>query len=220
LPGYYLRLGRWDEGLELANSVIAEGELGSSESARLMRAWVQVLRGESAQPLEDTALALETARRVGAPQGLYPALAVSAFVRSELGDPDAARELLTELADRWAETELSYGAPADMVLTWFEYLGTDSWRAKYDTADAFPTAWLRGARALADEDFGGAVEIYEQTGARMDIASVQFYAARRLVNAGRRAEADLQLHSALAFYRAVGAARRVQQGEALLSATA
>jgi predicted ATPase/class 3 adenylate cyclase len=220
LPGYYLRLGRWEEGLELANAVIAEGELGPSESARLIRAWVQVLRGESAQPLEDTALALETARRVGAPQVLYPALAVSAFVHSELGDPEAARDLLTELADNWAEKEIAYGAPADMVLTWFEYLGTDSWRAKYDTARAYPTAWLRGARALADEDFGGAVEIYEQTGAGMDVASVQFYAARKLVDDGRRAEADLHLHSALAFYRAVGAARRVQQGEALLAATA
>jgi hypothetical protein len=200
--------------------VIAEGEPGSSDSARLMRAWVQVLRGESAQPLEDTALALETARRVGAPTGLYPALAVSAFVHSELGNRDPARELLTEMAEEWAEKEISYGAPADMVLTWFEYLGTDSWRVTYDTPDAYPTAWLRGARALADEDFGDAVEIYEQAGASMDVAAAQFHAASKLVEAGLRAEADLYLHAALAFYRAVGATRRVQQGEALLAATA
>jgi hypothetical protein len=64
------------------------------------------------------------------------------------------------------------------------------------------------------------VEIYEQTGARMDVAAVQLHAARKLVEAGRRAEADLYLHPALAFYRAVGATRRVQQGEALLAATA
>jgi hypothetical protein len=166
--------------------VIAEGELGSSETARLIRAWVEVLRGESAQPLEDSALALETARRVGAPQGLYPALAVSAFVRSELGEPDAARELLRELADNWAEKEVSYGAPADTVLLWFQYLGLDSWRAQYDTSDVYPTAWLRGGRALADEDFAGAVEIYEQTGARMDVAAAQLYAARtRLAGCNR-----------------------------------
>ena len=141
-------------------------------------------------------------------------------MHSELDDPDTARELLTELADKWSEKEISYGAPADMVLTWFEYLGTDSWRVTDDTPDAYPTAWLRGARALADEDFGGALAIYEQTGAGMDVASVQLHAASKLVEAGLLAEADLYLHAALAFYRAVGATRRIQQGEALLAATA
>jgi hypothetical protein len=66
----------------------------------------------------------------------------------------------------------------------------------------------------------GGTEVYGGTEASSDLAAAQFYAARKLVEAGRRAEADLFLHPALSFYRSVGAAQRVQQGEALLAATA
>ena len=45
-------------------------------------------------------------------------------------------------------------------------------------------------------------------------------AARALVDENRRAEADAQLHRALAFYRSVGATRYIREGEALLAATA
>ncbi len=45
-------------------------------------------------------------------------------------------------------------------------------------------------------------------------------AAERLVADGRRAEADVQLQKALAFYRSVGATRYIREGEALLAATA
>jgi hypothetical protein len=41
-----------------------------------------------------------------------------------------------------------------------------------------------------------------------------------LVDAGRRAEADVQLGRALAFYRGVGARRYVLEGETLLAASA
>jgi tetratricopeptide (TPR) repeat protein len=82
------------------------------------------------------------------------------------------------------------------------------------------TAWLEGGRALADGDYSRAIEIYERAGAVPDVAAAQLYAARKLVEAGRRAEADVYLQPALAFYRGVGASRRVRQGEALLAATA
>jgi class 3 adenylate cyclase/predicted ATPase len=220
LPGYYLRVGRWDEALELASAVIAEAEAGPSETARIVRAWLGVLRGESSQALEDAQDALESARRIGAPQGMYPALAINATVHAELGDHETATALLLELADKWAAKELAYAAPADMAIAWLEHVGADLWRATYDTPSAAQTAWLRGARALADEDFSTAIEVYGGTGACTDLAAAQFYAARKLVEAGRRAEADLFLHPALSFYRSVGATRRVQQGEALLAATA
>jgi class 3 adenylate cyclase/tetratricopeptide (TPR) repeat protein len=220
LPGYYLRTGRWDEALELADVVIGERERAPSESARVVRAWLQVLRGESSKAVEDAELALESARRMGAPQGMYPALAVSALVRSELGDPDGATVFLRELAEEWGGDETAYGAPADMVIVWFEHVGTDLWRERYDTEAAYPTAWLRGARALADEDFGEAVDIYAEAGAPMDVASAQLYAARKLVAAGRGAEAARFLQPALAFYRSVNAVRRVRQAETLLPISA
>ena len=45
-------------------------------------------------------------------------------------------------------------------------------------------------------------------------------AAESLVAQGRRAEADVQLQKARAFYRSVGATRFIREGEALLAATA
>jgi tetratricopeptide (TPR) repeat protein len=220
LPGYYFRVGRWDEAVTLADDVIAQGDSTSSESARLLRAWLQVLRGETAQAVQDTESALEVARRMGTPQGMYPALAVSAFVRSELGEADVAKALLAELADIWAPDEIGYGAPADMVIVWFDYLGTDIWRELYDTEASYPTAWLRAARALADEQFDTAIDIYAQAGATVDVASAQLYAARKLVAAGRPAEAARFLQPALSYYRAMHAARRVHQAETLLPISA
>jgi hypothetical protein len=51
-------------------------------------------------------------------------------------------------------------------------------------------------------------------------AFARLHAAGQFVERGRRPEADEQLAHALAFYRSVGAARYVREGEALLAATA
>jgi tetratricopeptide (TPR) repeat protein len=220
LPGYLFRVGRWEEARAVADAVIAEGLQGPSESARIVRAWLHTFNGELTEALESVERALATARSMEDPQGMYRALAVTAFVHSEAGDHERATALLTELADRWSERELAYGAPGDMVVVWLGHLGAEVWRRKYDTEDAAQTAWLEAARALADEDFAHAVRVYERTGAVTDVAAAQLYAARRLVESGRRAEAEPYLHAALSFYRSVGATHRVRQGEALLAATA
>jgi class 3 adenylate cyclase/tetratricopeptide (TPR) repeat protein len=220
LPGYYFRTGRWEEAFALAEAVTADGARGPTESTRIVRGWIRALRGELADAFDDVEQALATARSMEDPQGMYPALAVTAFVHAEGGDHDRATALLGELADRWSERELAYGAPCDMVVVWLDHLGTDVWRQKYDHEGAVPTAWLEAARALADEDFAHAVEVYERTGAVIDVAAAQLYAARKLVEDGRRAEADAYLRPALSLYRSLGATQRVRQGEALLAATA
>jgi hypothetical protein len=51
-----------------------------------------------------------------------------------------------------------------------------------------------------------------------DVAVVRLQAAQRLVEAGRRAEADAYLQPALAFFRSVRATRYVREAEALLAA--
>jgi hypothetical protein len=144
---------------------------------------------------------------------------VTAFVQAEAGITQRARALLLELADAWAERELAYGAPADMAITWLETLGAESWRERYDTDSAVATAWREAAPALAD-DYPRAIEVYEATGAVTDVAAAQLYAARKLVEGGRRAEADAYLQPSLSFYRSLRATHRVRQGEALLAATA
>jgi hypothetical protein len=107
-----------------------------------------------------------------------------------------------------------------MAVAWIDLLGAEVWRQKYDREGAVPTAWLIGARALADEDFARAVEVYERTGAVIDVAAAQLYAARKLHESGRHSEADAFLRPALSLYRSLGATHRVRQGESLLAATA
>lgn len=60
----------------------------------------------------------------------------------------------------------------------------------------------------------------EEIGDRAAEADLRLRAAERLVAAGRRPEADVQLAKALAFYRSVRATRYVRKCEALLAATA
>jgi hypothetical protein len=82
------------------------------------------------------------------------------------------------------------------------------------------TPWLRAARAVAGGDFRGAAEIFAGMPAPAFEAFFRLRAAEQLVAEGRRAEADVQLRQALAFYRGVAATRYVREGEALLAASA
>jgi hypothetical protein len=75
-------------------------------------------------------------------------------------------------------------------------------------------------RALLLGDLVDVADKLDQIGLRSDEAHIRLRAARELVGAGRRAEADEQLRRALAFYRIVGATRYVREGEALLAASA
>jgi predicted ATPase/class 3 adenylate cyclase len=220
LPGYYFRVGRWDHAFALAEAVIADDIRGPTETTKLIRGWIRALRGELAGALDDVEDALATARSMQDPQGMYPALAVAAFVNAECGDRSRATKLFSEMAAMWAEQEVAYGAPCDMAVAWFDVLGIDVWREKYLRDGVVSTAWLEAAHALADEDFARAVDLYAATGAVIDVAGAQLYAARKLVESGRRAEADTYLQPALSLYRSLGATHRVRQAEALLAATA
>lgn len=83
-----------------------------------------------------------------------------------------------------------------------------------------PTPWLEGARAAAGGDFARAADVFGGIGARPYEARARLHAARAFGEAGRGAEAERELRSALAFYRSVGATRRVREAEALLPASA
>jgi hypothetical protein len=76
------------------------------------------------------------------------------------------------------------------------------------------------AAATLAGDFGRAADISAEDGWLVEEAELRLRDAKALVEAGRRAEADVQLQRALAFYRSVGATRFIREGEALLAATA
>ena len=88
------------------------------------------------------------------------------------------------------------------------------------TARRARTRWIDAACTYLAEDFAAAADTFAVIGSAPDEAFARLRAAESLVLAGRRAEADVQLRSALAFHRAVGARRYVRAGEALLSASA
>jgi hypothetical protein len=106
-------------------------------------------------------------------------------------------------------------------LTWVaSAFGRAAEVSEFAERDPVDSAWLRAVRAIAAGDLPGAAEIYDEMGALSAAAFYHLRAAEGLVVEGRRAEADGQLHPALAFYRSVGATRYVREGEALLAASA
>ena len=75
------------------------------------------------------------------------------------------------------------------------------------------TRWLEAGLAYASDAFSEAADTLGDMGSRPDEAFVRLRAAEALVEAGRRAEANVQLERALAFYRSVGATAYVREAE-------
>jgi DNA-binding FadR family transcriptional regulator len=80
------------------------------------------------------------------------------------------------------------------------------------------TGRVWAARLACSGRLVDAADLYGQIATPSDEAGVRLLAAEQLLDAGRRAEADVQLHQALAFYRTAGATAIVRQAEALLAA--
>jgi class 3 adenylate cyclase/tetratricopeptide (TPR) repeat protein len=220
LPSHYFRAGRWDDAVAAAEEFLGE-ETGASyaEATCLeVRSWIRSARGDHAGALEDAERALEIERRVGDPQALYPALATYALVLAGSGDYERARPIASELLSREADP-LPFGAPADIVDTWIALVGSESVE-RFAHGAGLVTPWAEAALAMCQGNFETAVAVYERTGSATDPPFARLRLARRLVEEGRRAEADMHLRQALAFYRSVGASRYVREGEELLAATA
>jgi hypothetical protein len=82
------------------------------------------------------------------------------------------------------------------------------------------TTWIPAAKAFVLGDFQRAAEIYAEIGSLPDEALARLRAAEALIGDGSRAEGDVELQRALAFYRSVDAKVYLREGEALLARTA
>jgi len=214
-------LGHWDDFVRAADEFIAACEAGSphyAESyARERRADVFVARDDPASAAVDAARALELARQAKDPQALLPALAVQVRVDLALGRVAEARRTGRELLSAIAGATTGFGAMTLALEA--ETLGVaDELPAVLSTLPDRP--WVRAATAVVAGDLERAAEIAAENEWRTDEAELRLRAAERLVRAGRRAEADVQLRKALDFFRSVGATRYIREGEALLAATA
>ena len=212
--------GAWEECAQLADAFLAEVDAGDPHyleaSCRSVRARVRLARGDVAGALADASAALSAGRRAKDPQALAPPLSLAARLYVDERRLDEAAQHIDELialavdrfdpADDWpdiVETLLALGR-RDELATLLEPFRE--------------TGWIAAARLHAAGDPVAAAAVYEAMGSGPDEAHARLAAAKELVAAGRRAEADEQLTRALGFFRSVGATRYVREGEALLAA--
>jgi len=172
--------------------------------------------------INDAERALELSRPANDPQLKQTAAEMTAMVFLSAGDRARASETFEEGLVGLRELR-QIGFPVVWLhgLAWVGWvLGRADEVLEAVEDEPSDTPWLRGARAVAVGDFRGAAEIFAGLPAPAFEAFFRLRAAEQFVAEGRRAEADVQLRPALAFYRGVGATRYVREGEALLAASA
>jgi class 3 adenylate cyclase/predicted ATPase len=216
--------GDWDSAYSGAETFLAEVEAGSphylAADCYMIRARIRIGRNDVPGAVRDAERSLDLARLAKDRQILYPAIAVAAQTFLESGDTARAGALVDELLEHLqtpgsglvvavalhtlAWTLFKLGRSSDLLTRTFES----------------DTPWARAARAFVSGDLEGAAGIYAAIGAVTDEACDRLLLAESLIGQGRRAEADVQLQRALAFYRSVGATRYIRQGEALFAASA
>jgi class 3 adenylate cyclase/tetratricopeptide (TPR) repeat protein len=224
LVGHTLWRGNWDETLRLADAFIAECEAGSPHYSephiRLWRAQILLARGESEERiLDDTTKGLAKAREAKDPQVVVPTLQDAADIFARLGRPREARALLAEMVAAEAQSGFLAARPGFLLTGAFvaKELGmVDELRPIVEGAAESP--WRDTLGALLDEDYERVADFFDARGSSTPAAEARLRAAQKLVAEGRRAEADVHLQKALAFYRSVGATRNVREAESLLAA--
>jgi class 3 adenylate cyclase/tetratricopeptide (TPR) repeat protein len=216
--------GRWREALVLAEEFLAEVESGSPHYLApwcyATRAHVRLGRDDVQGALADTERALDLARLVKDPQILFPTLAACAHVLCESGATERASALADEcLAELKAGRKMASTMIALHVLAWtLSPLGRG--RELIDVLPRSDVPWVRAAAALAAGDLRRAADICGGMGATTQEGRDRLWLAEALIEQNRRADADVELHRALDFYRSVGATHYIRQAEGLLSASA
>jgi predicted ATPase/class 3 adenylate cyclase len=214
-------LGRWDAFLADAGEFLAACEAGSPNynevyvRGRLADLHIARDNGEAAG--REAARALALAREIKEPQALQPALSCQIRIDLALGRPEGARELAYELLSLLERGVTTYGL-IGLALAADDLGVRDAVTRVLDQLPDRPSVHV--AAAALGGDFGRAADISARDGWLVDEAELRLRAARALVEAGRRADADVQLQKALAFYRSVGATRFIREGEGLFAATA
>jgi class 3 adenylate cyclase/tetratricopeptide (TPR) repeat protein len=213
--------GRWDEAARRADEWLAHGALNINEPSVLaVRARIRLARNDLSGAAGDCARALQLLGDEGDVfvDEWISAICACAQVALAEGRPGDAVELVEKVSVRGAT---SGEAPASIELVLLlEELGR-SVAPLVEVAEARPVIpWLQAAAAVARGKHADAADRLAGLRTPPLEAAVRLRAAEHLVAQGRRAEADVQLQKALAFYRLVGATRYIREGEVLLAATA
>jgi tetratricopeptide (TPR) repeat protein len=214
--------GRWDEALErgttFLDTVAALGGHYAEPGVRLVRAQINAARGEVDRAREDVDAALAQVPPTADPQHRLPTLLGAAHAHLLLGNLDQAVELMDTFFPLLRTVSSRAPSPGgDTATTWVRTGHAEDWLDLCRTRFA-ETGRVWAAKLLCEGQTVDAAELYAHIAGPEDEAVVRLLAAEQLVEAGRRAEADVQLQQALVFYRSVGAAAVIRQAEALLAA--
>ncbi len=214
----WVELGEWDRFASAADEFLGESEHEPNyhdAHVHSTRAIVRLERGDVDGALVDQEKGLERAREVKDPQCLSPALAMSAYVLAEAGRLEESNRCFDEAIPAIAGTIDGF---EDLV--WAADL-LDRRQELAAAGQHVPdTPRFRAVRAFLAEDLVGAASMFASMGLKYREALARLRLADRLVQEGRRAEADRELTSALAFFRSVGATRKVREAESLLAESA
>jgi class 3 adenylate cyclase/tetratricopeptide (TPR) repeat protein len=218
--------GDWGQALRIVDTVLAEADAGRSDYTDPMcfslRAAVRLGRGDLAEAATNSERAVELARRSDA-QAQAQAFTGRALVAVAVGRLEEAAELASELVTMGAVLLPALCAPYP-TLAEVAWLLRDLERRDELLAllDATPLAspWVEAGGAIAADDLGRAAEILAEMRHEACAAYASLRVAESLSAAGSKADRDVHLARALEFYRRAGATHYVNQGEALLNASA
>jgi hypothetical protein len=215
--------GDWDEAHGLLDeliSIFVDDPFWMEGPCRWLRGRIRLARDDLQGAHEDATRGLELGRSIKDPQALFPALAFAA--RAFLGtDRNRVGSLVSELLEEWQSHDLEFSGsdsewPIDLVVA-LHALGRGNEFVEPNARARVPTPWRRAAAFYASGEFREAADVYADIGARPEEAYARLRAAESLVSEGSRAEANAELQRSLAFWRSVGAAAYVREGEALLA---
>ena len=209
--------GDWDDALATVDALIAEIESGNphylESNVRATRAWIRHARGDTAGAIADAERGVGVARESKDPQAIVPALGNVADLYAREGRVDLARAAIDEALAVARPLERHYYSEAISLLWATLDLGLSTELIEIFDRGGDTDLWTEAAVAAWRGDLATAAAVFERFGAPSFEAEIRMRFAQR---DGDQAE----LQRALAFFRGVGAARRVRDAEALLAATA
>jgi tetratricopeptide (TPR) repeat protein len=221
--GRYL-VGRWDESLELADAELARMEAGAPHylevQHRQVRARIRHGRGDDDGALHDIERGVEVGRSARDPQALFPNLAERGRIQLLMGRVDDAVASIEEImrsTDPEPTMDRSWWiVAAAIVLSAVgrseEILGLGG--------EGLPSRWIHAARSWASGDLAEAADRFEEIGSAPDEAYARLKLAERLLDEGRRSEAEPELGRSLELFHAMGASSFIRRAEALLATPA
>ncbi|CAN5796254.1 hypothetical protein BH20ACT14_BH20ACT14_00320 [soil metagenome] len=222
LAMFAFRRGRWKEAARRIDELLASGEAPVLLEPDLRRVKAQLLLArddrEGAASECERALALLSSQQqdAGARASLRKLLLVRADIALAEGRRPAAQEAMDSALS--VPSRIAHDLAIELALQLYD-LGRPGDSVIEEASSRPADPWLQVAGAIAQRQLEQAADRLAALGAPPDEAAVRLRAAKQFVAEGRRAEADVQLQKALAFYRSVGATRYIREGEALLAAT-